>query len=113
MKKKTQAVVMLFITAVIAISMAACGKQADEKIDVQALMQTLLQKVSYDTELLPNEDGAEIYFADLPEGTVVTRYAGSGYYADELILLELPNEKDGAAAKQAMTRHLGELRFSF
>ena len=112
MKRQILPIIALLLAAVIAFTMAACGKPAAE-IDAQALVRTLLQKVPYDTELLPGEGAAEAFFSGLPENAKATRYAGSGYCPDELVLLELAGEKDGDAAMQAVKRHLDELRSQF
>ena len=114
MKKHLMTIAVLLLAALLMLPLAACGKSEPAvSVDAQSLLQSLLRQVAFDSELTPAEDSSAVYFPDLPEETKITLYSGSGYYPDELILLELPDEKEASAAMKAVTKHLSELRSQF
>ena len=101
--------VRLILALLLFLFTAGCGGSAPE-IDAQAVLRSLLEQVAFDTELSEVGDYATLYFPNLPEGTQVRLYTGSGYYADEAALLTLPEGADGDAAMQAVQNHIAELR---
>ena len=102
--------VLLLVLAASLLTAAGCGRKTQRLSGPQA-MQLLLEQLSFATDLT-REDGS-IYFPDLPAGSSVIRYSGSGYYADELVLMTLNSKADFPAARQAVENHLKELKNQF
>lgn len=106
-RKVSLAMVMLII-----LSMVGCNRTEPE-IDAQSLLEKLLIDVKYDTELEQVGSNAELYFRDLPEGTIIQLYTGSGYFADEVVLLTLPNNSDYKKGMEIVQNHIKEIRDQF
>ncbi len=104
----TRAVALLLASAML----AGCGGK-DRKLNGQAALDAVLSQVKFDTELSEVGSNAVLYFPDLPEGTQIQLYTGSGYFADEAVLLTLPNESDSGKAMKVVENHLKELRNQF
>ncbi len=94
------------------VMLAGCGSKG-QALDGQAALEKILSQVKFDTELSEVGSNAVLYFPDLPEGTEIRLYTGSGYFADEAALLTLPNESDGGKAMKVVENHLKELRSQF
>lgn len=95
-----------------AVMLAGCGSK-EEPMDGQAALEKILSQVKFDTELSEVGSNAVLYFPDLPEGTEIRLYSGSGYFADEAVLLTLPKDSDGKKAMKVVDHHLKELRSQF
>ena len=102
----------LTMALLLLLATAGCGKQEPE-IDAQAVLQSLLEQVTFETELSQVGGYAELYFPDLPQDTTIQLYTGSGYCADEVALLSLASEADSGKAMDAVETHLAELRSQF
>lgn len=102
----------LMMAMLLLLTMVGCGKQEPE-IDAQAVLESLLEQVTFETELSQVGNYAELYFPDLPENTTIQLYTGSGYYADEVALLTLESKANGDEAMDAVGTHLAELRSQF
>lgn len=94
------------------LSAAGCGS-SKAGIDAPAVLDSLLEQVTFDTELDRVGDYAELYFPDLPEGTEIMLYQGSGRYADEAALLTLPKAADAGSALEIVEDHISQLRSQF
>lgn len=104
--------VALAMSMVIALSMVGC-KKTEPEIDAQEILKALLTNVNYDSELSQVGHNAELYFPDLPQNTTIQLYTGSGYFADEVALLTLPNNSDQTQAMECVRNHIKELRDQF
>ena len=124
MRKTMQKAGALLLAVSMLFSLAACGGSSDKnptvntdpgkkEPDVPALVQALLQKVSFASPLSDVGESAFLYFSNLPEGTQVQLYAGSGYFADEVVLLTLAKESDKAAVKASVDQHIAQIRSQF
>ena len=104
---------LLSLTMVLLLlATAGCGKQEPE-IDAQAMLESLLNEVAFNTELEQVGSNAALYFPDLPQDTSIQMYTGSGYFADEVALLTLPTAADCAGAMKIVQNHIKELRDQF
>lgn len=112
MKHITIRLLTLIMAALLILPMAGCTKSEPE-IDAQAILKKLLSDVTYDTELSQVGNNADLYFPDLPDGTATQLYSGSGYFADEVALLTLPDASDSSEAMEIVQNHIQELRDQF
>ncbi len=112
MKTLSVRILSLTLALVLLLSVAGCSKKETD-IDADAVLQSLLTQVQYATELSAVGENAVLYFPDLPQGTTIELYTGSGYFADEVALLKLPKASDGSAAMEVVKKHLAELRNQF
>ena len=112
MKHNCICLLSLTLALLILLTTAGCGKQEAE-IDVESMLESLLNDVSFDTELEQVGSNAALYFPDLPRDTVIQLYTGSGYFADEAALLTLPSAADCADAMKIVKDHIEELRKQF
>lgn len=92
--------------------LSGCGGKTEE-LNGEAALETILSQVKFDTELSEVGSNAVLYFPDLPEGTEIRLFTGSGYFADEAVLLTLPKEGDTGKAMKVVDNHLKELRSQF
>ena len=66
---------LLIATALLGLT--ACGK-TQEPVDGNALLQVMLEKVWFDTEISCVGEDGDMYFSGLPAGAHVQMYTGSG-----------------------------------
>jgi len=111
MKSKWIRAVSLLLALAAVLPLIGCQKKVS--YDGQAVLQSVLQQVKFEDTLESAGDMAQLYFSELPEGTEVQLYVGSGYFADEVALLTLKDKKDQAAALAAVNTHLAELKDQF
>lgn len=104
--------VSLAMVMLIILSMVGCNK-AEPEIDAQSMLESLLTDVKYDSELVQVGSNAKLYFPNLPQDTTIQLYTGSGYFADEVVLLTLPSNYDGSEAMEIVQNHIKELRDQF
>lgn len=104
--------VSLAMVMLIILSMVGCNK-AEPEIAAQSMLESLLTDVKYDSELAQVGSNAELYFPNLPQDTTIQLYTGSGYFADEVVLLTLPSNYDGSEAMEIVQNHIKELRDQF
>lgn len=102
----------LTMALLILLTTAGCGKQQQE-INAQVMLESLLNKVAFDTELEKVGSNAALYFPNLPQDSSIQMYTGSGYFADEVVLLTLPGAADCAGAMKIVQDHIKELRNQF
>lgn len=112
MKKNPLRLASLLLVFAMLLSLVGCGEKPKE-MDADTLMHTLLTEVEYSTELTATGDSGSMYFPELPDASQVLRYAGSGYYADELTLISYVNEADRETVLKAIERHVHELHNQF
>ena len=94
-----------------AVLLTGCGKSEQQNGEV--LLERVLNGAAFDTQLSEVGSNAVLYFPDLPEGTQIRLYTGSGYYADEAALLTVPRKKDLPQAEKVLENHLKELKDQF
>ena len=111
MKKRTSYVLVL----VLALLMLAtgCGKKDTPQVDAQAILKGVLENVKYDTKLSEAGTDAQLYFPGLPEGSQVKMYSGSGYFADEVAFITLPDASDTADVQPIIDKHIEEIHNQF
>ncbi len=114
MKQVWKRMISLALAAVMLVAMCACASEQSEKtVDAPAVLQSILEQVSFADTLSEAGGAAELYFPDLPEGAKVTLYTGSGYFADELALITLKSAADRKAGRASVDTHLAQLRSQF
>ena len=114
MTKRIKRIFSLVLVLVACLNMAACGgNQQETTYDGPALVNSILAQVAFADTLKDVGDSAALYFGDLPQGTQVKMYLGSGYYADEVALLTLAKASDAAAVKVAAQAHIQQLHGQF
>ena len=102
------------LAAVMLFSMTACGTNSEKKdVDGAAMVQALLNQVTFASPMSDMGDSAFLYFSNLPEGAQVKYYAGSGYYADAVALITLAKASDAAAAKTSVEAYIAQTRSQF
>ena len=109
MKKMWMRAVLAVLAA---LMLAGCGK-SEQALNGEAALKAILEQVEFDTELSEVGSNAVLYFPDLPAGREIRLYTGSGYFADEAVLLTMPTEADAARAEKVVENHLKELRDQF
>ena len=92
--------------------LTGCGG-SEELLDGETALDRILTEVRFDTDLQDAGATAPLYFPDLPEGSQVRLYTGSGYYADEAALLTMRGTADTGKAMKIVENHLRELRDQF
>ena len=114
MKKILLKLVSGIVCLVLLVSMAGCFPIVTQKnIDIQALTDTLLAQVAFDTPLADTGEDGSLYFPDLPDGASVRLYMGSGYFADELAVITLSAESDTEQALSSADKHLAQKQEQF
>jgi hypothetical protein len=90
-------IVCLLLAVVMVLSMTACGKEKKEETkeyDGNALLQALLSQVKFDDTMSSVGDFATLYFPDVPSSATISMYTGSGYFADEVVLITMKSAED-------------------
>lgn len=107
--------VCLMLAILMVLSMAACGKEEPEvkEYDGAALMQALLEQVKFDDALSSVGDFASLYFPEVPDTAKIDMYTGSGYYADEVVLISMESADDQEAVKASVDKHIEQLTSQF
>ncbi len=102
----------------LSVLLAGCQSAPQEttlppQVDAGELVELLLQKVAFDTELADVGESSALYFQELPEYAMVTMYSGSGYYADELTWITLAESADMEQALDSVDGHVAQVREHF
>ena len=108
--------VCLVLALVMVLSMTACGKdkkQEAKEYDGAALLQAILEQVKFSDTMTSVGEFASLYFPDLPESAKIEMYTGSGYYADELVLISVSDATDMEAVKASVDVHMEQLTAQF
>ena len=114
MKTRFLRCVCLLLIAAIILPLWGCSSVDPVSYDGPALVSSLLAQVKFADSLGDVGDAtAALYFPELPEGSKVQLYLGSGYYADEVALITLSQKQDTAAAKKSAQEHIAQLRAQF
>ena len=109
-----QKLTILFLAAVMLLSLAACGKAKSSGADPVELGRTMLDKAGDMPDMSvvssADKDGEALfkYVSDLPYDKVAgyyLAYASSGS-AEEIAVIRLKNSSDAAEAKASLERHL-------
>ena len=112
MMKNIKKSVSLLLTVLLLLTMAACAAPESTNYDVPALLQSILQQVHFDAELIENKNGLLSFFG-LPESAQVVYYHAKGQIADEVALITLASDKDMATAEEVVNTHIQSLRNQF
>ena len=113
MKQTFIRLVLLLMSVALVLTATGCGKEDAVEINAPAVLQSLLEQVTFETELSEVGSNAALYFPGLPEGTDIKLHTGSGYYADEVAMLTLSNASDGSGAMKVVEKHIEELRSQY
>ena len=114
MKNRFFRCVCLLLIAAMILPLWGCTPSESISYDGAALVNSLLAQIKFADSLeYVGESVASLYFPDLPEGSKVQMYLGSGYYADEVALITLSKEQDVAAGKSSAQEHIAQLRAQF
>ena len=114
MKKILLRSLSALICIAILFTAVACGsKKSSTPVDGRALLQVLLEKVTFETELKSAGEQASLYFTGLPAGAGVTLYSGSAYYADCVALITVYSEADRADAVQSLKTYMSQMSNHF
>lgn len=115
MKKRSMKFLSVLLVLAMVLPLVACEKTEPAQYDVPALMQSILEQVTFADPLdhTPDPATAALYFPDLPENARVELYVGSGYHADEVALITLAGEADAEAARKSVDQHLEQLHAQF
>ena len=106
----------LALAFVMVFSITACGKekkQTAKEYDGAAILQAMLEQVQFKDTMTSVGDFASLYFPDLPESAKIEMYTGSGYYADELVLISVSGTSDMEAVKASVDVHIEQLTAQF
>lgn len=88
-------------------------KNAGKTIDVDQLITTVRQKVTFDTELNPVDDSVAAGMIATAEGTKLKMYMGDGTSADELTVITAKSTQDAKENQKNAKAHLQEMQKSF
>lgn len=105
--------VCFLLCLILLAGLAGCAKQEAAPVNAQALFDTILAKVQFDTQLENAGDNTALYFTELPAGAKLTLFVGSGYYADEAVLVTADTQSDADAAEAMLRSHLQQRRDQF
>lgn len=86
---------------------------AGKSIDVDKLVNTVLDNVTFEAELNLLEDSVASGMIDTTEGTDLRIYMGNGTYSDELVVMTALNEKDAEQNQKNAETHLAEMQKQF
>ena len=82
------------------ILLSACGKET-VVIDPSQLAESLLTELSFDDELQPIDASMAEQLYGIDDAVSIQVWMGSGATAEEIAVLELPDEDSAKAAEQA------------
>ena len=109
-------IVCLLLAVIMVLSMVACGKEEKEETkeyDGNALMQALLAQVKFDDAMSSVGDFATLYFPEVPDSATISMYTGSGYYADEVVLITMQSAEDLETIMASVEKHLEQMTAQF
>lgn len=109
---KIRKIMSLLLAMALLLGMSACGEK-ESAVDGNALLQVILDEVAFDTPISDVGADAAMYFSGLPEGAQVKMYTGSGYYADRVALITVPDKSHADTAKACVQEHVDQLRHQF
>ena len=110
-------IVCLLLAVMMVLSMAACGdkkeKEEAKEYDGNALMQALLNQVKFDDAMSSVGDFATLYFPEVPSTATISMYTGSGYFADEVVLITMKSAEDLETVMASVDKHLEQMTAQF
>ena len=109
-------IVCLLLAVIMVLPMPACGKEKNEDVkeyDGNALMQALLNQVKFDDAMSSVGDFATLYFPEVPSSATISMYTGSGYYADEVVLISMQSAEDLETVMASVDKHLEQMNAQF
>lgn len=109
-------IICLLLAVVMVLSMTACGKDKKEETkeyDGNALMQALLNQVKFDDAMSSVGDFATLYFPEVPSTATISMYTGSGYYADEVVLITMKSAEDLETVMASVDKHIEQMTAQF
>lgn len=112
----TKKILCLLLAVVMVLSMTACGgKDTPEakEYDGNALMQALLNQVKFDDAMSSVGDFATLYFPEVPSTATISMYTGSGYYADEVVLITMKSAEDLETVMASVDKHIDQMTAQF
>ena len=109
--KYTRLIIMVLVFA-LCLPLAACV-ESEQKVNGNALLQVILEQVTFDTPIADVGENSSYYFSNLPAGATVKMYTGSGYYADRVALITVSNPDDLQKVNDSVEEHIAQLRHQF
>lgn len=82
-------------------------------LDVDKLVSTVLDNVTFEAELNPLEDSVASGMIATTEGTDLKVYMGNGTFADELVVMTALSEEDAKQNQKYAGAHLSEMQKQF
>jgi hypothetical protein len=89
------------------------SKNAGKTIDVDKLIQKLLDKVVFETDLNKLDDSVAEGMVETTEGTKLQIYMGNGTFSDEILVMTAKNEEDAKTNQENASTHLQETKSAF
>ena len=113
MKLYFRRIFALLLCLALTAGFTGCTPEPAAPVNAQALFATILDRVSFDSELANAGETTALYFSRMPAGAELVLYIGSGYFADEAVLVTVESEADTDAVLTLMEEHLQERRQEF
>lgn len=113
MKTPVKRLLSFLLCLALLAGLAGCAKTPAAPVNGPALFATILDRVTFETPLENAGENTGLYFTDIPESAELVLYVGSGYYADEAVLVTVTQESDAAAAEAMLRQHLQQRRDQF
>lgn len=111
MKKRNYIKCAAGILAAIILT-AGCGAE-EKKVDVSALTKSLLEDVTYETELTQLDQELIGYYITLEPDVDAVMYMGSGATAEEFAIFTATDEDTAEAQKENVQEFLDDQKASF
>lgn len=82
-------------------------------IDVDKLIARILDRVTFEAELISLEESVASGMIDVAEGTDLRIYMGNGTYSDEVVVMTALSEADAKQNQKSVENHLLEMQRQF
>lgn len=103
-------IIALILALLMFTVLSACGNETSEKVDVDALVDVVFEKLKFDDELSEIGAGAVGRLFSLPEGTEARVFVSSGATSEEVAVF---TAEDTDAVVDAVREHLADQKESF
>ena len=111
MKKKIMATIMTLALSVSALT--ACGGKSSVSIDASALADSLVNDITYESELSKLSEDEITNYIDVLDGVEGIMYMSSGSTAEEVVVLTTPDESAAQTMYTNVQQFLKDQKSSF